>query len=173
MTAVPTGPRPAVVAIIAAIADNGVIGRDNALPWRLSDDLRRFKALTLGHPVIMGRLTYESMGRPLPERRNLVLSATPGYLAAGATVLPGLSDALAATADADVAFILGGRRLFSAALPIADRLYLTRVHAQVEGDVFFPELAADAWRIEQASHHPADARNEYPYSFEDYVRVSH
>ncbi len=162
--------RPRTIAIIAAIADNGVIGRDNALPWRLSDDLRRFKALTLGHPVIMGRLTYESMGRPLPGRHNIVLSRTPGFATAGVEVHRSLVDALAAVADAETAFILGGRRLFDDALAVADRLYVTRVHADVAGDVYFPDLVRDEWRLERCVRHEADERNEYAFTFEDYVR---
>ena len=169
MTDVPTA-RPGTIAIIAAIADNGVIGRDNGLPWRLSDDLRRFKALTIGHPVIMGRLTYESMGRPLPRRHNIVLSGTPGFAAAGVEVCRGLGIALAAVADAEIAFILGGRRLFDEALTLADRLYVTRVHADVDGDVYFPELTLGQWRLERSARHEADERNEHPFTFEDYVR---
>jgi len=162
--------RPRAIAIIAAIADNGVIGRDNALPWRLSDDLRRFKALTLGHPVIMGRLTFESMGRPLPGRHNIVLSRTPGFAAAGVEVHGELSDALAAVADAEIAFILGGRRLFEAALSLADRLYFTRVHAAVDGDVYFPDVMLTDWQLERSSRHEADERNQYAFTFEDYTR---
>jgi len=162
--------RPRTIAIIAAIADNGIIGRDNGLPWRLSDDLRRFKALTLGHPVIMGRLTYESMGRPLPGRHNIVMSRTPGFAPAGVEVHHDLTDALAAIADAELTFILGGRRLFAAALPLADRLYLTRVHAEVDGDVYFPELALDEWYLKRSARYEADERNEHAFTFEDYVR---
>lgn len=165
-----TAAQPRTVAIIAAIADNGVIGRDNQLPWHLSDDLRRFKALTLGHPVIMGRLTYESLGRPLPGRHNIVLSRTPEFAAVGVEVHRELGDALAAVADADIAFILGGRRLFDAALALADRLYVTRVHAQVNGDVYFPDVTLSEWQLERSTRHEADERNEYPFTFEDYVR---
>ncbi len=165
-----TATRPRTVAIIAAIANNGIIGRDNDLPWRLSDDLRRFKSLTLGHPVVMGRLTYESMGRPLPGRHNIVLSRSPGFAAAGVEVRGELVQALAAVADAEVAFILGGRRLFAAALPLADRLYLTRVHAEVDGDVYFPELALSEWHLERSARHEADERNEHAFTFEDYIR---
>jgi dihydrofolate reductase len=162
--------RPRTVALIAAIADNGVIGRDNALPWRLSDDLRRFKRLTLGHPVIMGRMTYESMGRPLPGRHNIVLSRRDDFVVDGADVYASLEVALTAVADAEIAFVLGGRQLFEAALEFADRLYLTRVHAEVPGDVFFPELRAAIWTLERSTRHEADARNEFDYTFEDYVR---
>ena len=168
-----TGPeatRRSSIAIIAAIADNGVIGRDNDLPWRLADDLRRFKALTIGHPVIMGRLTYESMGRPLPGRRNIVLSRTPGFTAEGVEVHSELGAALAQVAEVETIFILGGRRVFKAALPLADRLYLTRVHAAVSGDVYFPDLKPGEWRLERSSRQEADDRNEHAFTFEDYVR---
>jgi dihydrofolate reductase len=167
-----TGARPPSVAIIAAIAENGVIGRDNELPWRLPDDLRRFKRLTLGHPVIMGRLTYESMGRPLPGRHNIVLSRQPEFAAEGVTVCTSMEEALEAVADGEMAFVLGGRQLFEVALKLADRLYLTRVHAKVEGDVRFPAMTVTDWRLERAERHPADDRNDFDYSFEDYVRES-
>lgn len=158
------------LAIIAAVADNAVIGRDNDLPWRLSEDLRRFKALTLGNPVIMGRRTFESMGRPLPERRNIVLSTTPGYGAPGIEVYGSLDEALAAI-DGGLAFILGGQRLFAEALPRADLLYLTRVRASVEGDVTFPDYDRSQWRLTATDEHPADERNEYRCTFETYERA--
>lgn len=157
------------IAIIAAVADNAVIGRDNDLPWRLSEDLRRFKALTLGHPVIMGRRTFESMGRPLPERRNIVLSGTPGYRSPGIEVYGSLDEALAAIGGGLV-FILGGQRLFAEALPRADRLYLTRVRAHVQGDVTFPDFDPAEWRLTATDEHPADDRNEYDCTFETYER---
>ncbi len=163
--------RPPHVAVIAAVADTGVIGRDNDLPWRLSDDLRRFKRLTLGHPVVMGRRTFESMGRPLPGRQNLVLSRDPEFQPPDVEVHPSLGGALAAVADAEIVFVLGGRQIFAAALEIADRLYLTRVHADVAGDVYFPDYDRSRWNLEHSSEHEADERNEHSFTFEDYVRA--
>lgn len=128
------------LSLIAALAANGVIGAGNALPWRLPEDLKRFKALTLGHPVIMGRKTFESIGRPLPGRRNIVLSRRPEYFAAGCIVAHDLESALAAAGDADELFVIGGGELYREALPLADRIYLTIVHGEAQGDVLFPEL---------------------------------
>jgi len=158
------------LAIIVAVADNGVIGRDNDLPWRLRDDLRRFKALTTGHTVIMGRRTYESIGRPLPDRRNIVLSRNADFAPAGVEVFQDLDSALAAAASEARVFVLGGRGVFAEALPHTDVLHLTRVHAEVDGDVYFPELELAAWVLEHSERHPADEHNEHPFSFADYRR---
>ncbi len=132
------------LAIIAAIAGNGVIGRDNTLPWHLPDDLKWFKRNTLDHTVIMGRHTYESIGRPLPRRRFIVVSRNPAFAADGVVAAPSLSAALAAAGQDDI-FIIGGAALFREALPLADRLYITRIHAEVAGDVYFPDLDIEEW----------------------------
>jgi len=147
-----------------------VIGIENRLPWRLRGDLARFKAVTMGHPLIMGRLTWESIGRPLPGRRMLVVSRTPGYAAEGATLLPSLDAALAACAGEDEAFVIGGARLFAAALPIADRLHLTIVEADVAGDTFMPAIDLDRWHERQRTAYPADEANEHPCTYLVYDR---
>lgn len=136
--------RPELV-IIAALARNGVIGRDNALPWRLPEDLRHFKETTLGHPILMGRKTWESLGRPLPGRRNIVISRDAAYRADGAEVVAGIDDAIARCTGAARVFLIGGAELYRQALPHADRLLLTEIDAEFAGDAFFPPLAADAW----------------------------
>lgn len=153
------------VSLIVAAADNGIIGRNGHLPWHLPDDLQRFKAVTLGHAIVMGRLTYESIGRPLPGRRNIVLSRDHDYHAAGVEVAGSLDDALASAADEEQVFIIGGAALFIEALPIVDRIYLTRVHAAVEGDVSFPNLDAKRWRLVSEEHHAADAAHRHAFSF--------
>lgn len=127
------------LSIIAAMTERRVIGRENKLPWHIPEDLRRFKAITLGHPVIMGRRTFESIGRPLPGRRNIVVTQTPDYTPSGVQIAPGLEEALALCPPGEgERFVIGGARMFTEALPLADRLYLTFVHRDFEGDVYFP-----------------------------------
>ncbi len=134
------------IALIAAMAENRVIGRENALPWRLSGDLQHFKSLTMGKPVIMGRNTYESIGKPLPGRLNIVITGDTAYAAPGCRVAHSVEQALAAARDHDEVMIIGGARLYEQMLQRADRLYLTLVRAEVEGDTLFPRLEHGAWR---------------------------
>lgn len=156
--------------LIAAVARNGVIGRDNAIPWRIPGDLPRFKRITLGHPVIMGRRTWESLGRPLPGRRNLVISRTPGLALAGAEVFASLAQALAACADATEVFVIGGTEAYREALPRAQRLLLTEIDADVDGDAHFPRFDRAHWREVQREEHPASADNPLPFAYVDYER---
>ncbi|HEY3395718.1 MAG TPA: dihydrofolate reductase [Lacipirellulaceae bacterium] len=162
------------VSIIAAVAENGVIGRDGNLPWHLSADLRRFKQLTMGHTVIMGRRTWESIGRSLPGRRMVVVSRQPGYHvdAQGIEVAASLDDALkrAAALGDDEAFVIGGETLFKEALPRADRLYYTSVRANVSGDVYFPDVEWSQWRLIESVDSPANEKNDYPSTFKIYER---
>jgi dihydrofolate reductase len=129
-----------IISIIAAMAENRVIGRDGRIPWHLPADLERFRDLTLGHSLVMGRKTYESIGRPLPGRRTIVLSRQPGLAIQGADVAPNLSAALALCAGEAEVFICGGAAVYAEALPIADRIYLTVVHGDTGGDTFFPPI---------------------------------
>ncbi len=151
------------LSIIAAVAENGVIGRDNALPWHLPDDLKWFKNLTTGHTIIMGRKTFESIGKPLPNRRTIVLTSQPD-LVAGVPAAPDLPSALELARDEREVFVIGGAAVYRAALPLAHRLYLTRVHSSVAGDVMFPELDRDKWRQVSMEKHPADERHEFPFT---------
>lgn len=153
-----------------AVADNGVIGRDNQLPWHLPADLKRFKALTLGHAVIMGRRTFESIGLALPGRRNLVLSRDPEYSAPGIELFGSLTEALEGARQAGEVFVLGGAAVFAEALGHADRIYLTRVHAQVAGDTRFPELDPRLWRQVADEPHAADSDNPLAYDFQIWER---
>lgn len=165
--------RPSVhpsVAVIAAVAQNGVIGRAGQLPWRLRGDLQRFKQVTLGHPIIMGRRTWVSIGRPLPGRLNIVVTRQPAFDAAGAVVVHSLADALAAAAPAGEAFVIGGAELYREALPQAARLYLTTVQARVEGDTTFPPFDPAAWRRVRSEDFPADDQNEWPCRVEVWER---
>ncbi len=131
-----------IVSIIAAVASNGVVGRDGGLPWHLPADLRRFRELTTGHAVIMGRKTFESIGRPLPERRTIVISRSADFHAAGVTVANSLPAALALAAGEDEVFVCGGGEIYCQALPLADRIYLTRLDRPYDGDVRFPDIPA-------------------------------
>ena len=159
------------VRVIAAMSRNRVIGKGGALPWRLPADLRRFKHLTTGHPVIMGRRTYDSIGRPLPDRETIVISRDPGFRPAGAVVVVTLDAALAhADATGDV-FIAGGGQIYELAVPGADRLDLTIVHATLDGDTFFPTIDPADWTLADDERFEADDRHEYGYSFRTYLRV--
>ena len=153
------------LSIVVAIAGNGVIGKDGGLPWRLPADLAHFREITMGHPIVMGRLTHESIGRPLPGRPNIVVSSTPSYRAEGCQVISTL-DALGDISSKTGEFmIIGGARLYEESLAVASRLYLTEVHAEPDGDVFFPDYDRSAWKESAREFHQADDRNEYDYSY--------
>jgi dihydrofolate reductase len=158
-----------LVAVVAA-SDNDVIGRDNALPWHQPADLAYFKRVTMGKPILMGRRTFESIGRALPGRRNIVLSRT-GFTAAGVDVVPTLDEACALVAGEESLMVIGGAMIFDIAMPRTDHIHLTRVHCVVEGDVFLPKLNADEWREVAREERPADARNAYAMSFTELARV--
>ena len=150
-------------ALVVAKSRNGVIGRDNQLPWRLPADLAFFKRVTMGHPVIMGRRTYESIGKPLPGRLNIVVSANRGYEAPGCTVAHSLDEAYRAAGSAHQVSIIGGSALFEAALDEADVIYLTEVDADVDGDVYFPPFDRAAWRETELERHAPDERHAFPF----------
>jgi dihydrofolate reductase len=159
-----------VLSLIVAVAENGVIGARGALPWRLPDELAHFKRTTLGKPVLMGRRTYESLGRPLPGRANVVVSRDPKFSTHGAQVARDLDEAIGMHAAAPEQFVIGGASLYAEALPRAERIYLTRVHARPSGDVSFPELASGEWGESLVSEHPADARHAHAFSIYLLVR---
>ena len=162
-----------IVSIIVAMAENRVIGQGNAIPWHLPADLAHFKRLTLGHSLIMGRRTFDSLGRrPLPQRRNLIITRQAAYDAAGVGVFDSLDRALGACEGETEVFICGGGQLYKLALPLAARLYLTRIHAIVKGDVFFPELNLAEWELAEDEYRQADKQNACPFSFQLYLRKS-
>lgn len=134
------------ISLIVAVARNGVIGKDGKLPWHLPEDLKRFKALTMGHHIIMGRRTWESIGRPLPGRTPVVVTRNDSYTAPGAAVVHSLTEALASCTDDNEVFVIGGEEIYRAALPTADRIYLTAVDAEYAGDTRFPALVSEEWR---------------------------
>jgi len=160
------------ICLIAAMAANRLIGRNNALPWHLPADLKRFKALTTGHPVVMGRKTYESIGKPLPGRRNLVISRNAGYRAPGCEVVHSLDDALAACRGATEIFIIGGAELYRESLPRAHCLEFTEIHAEFEGDAFFPEFSRMQWREAAREIHGTEAGSAFRYDFVRYERAA-
>jgi dihydrofolate reductase len=158
------------IALVVAIADNGIIGRGGVLPWHLPDDLRHFKAVTLDKPVLMGRRTHEAIGKPLSGRRNLVMShhaAAVGSGHSGTEVefVPSLTAALQLVGPVAELCVIGGAQIYALALPVATRIYLTHVHAAVEGDVHFPLSYWGEWHEAERSEHPADARHAYAMSF--------
>jgi len=160
-----------IVAIIVALDEAGTIGRDGQLPWHLPDDLRRFKATTMGHVLVMGRRTCQSIGRALPGRRSVVLSRNPAYHApVGVEVARDFDVALARVADAERVFVIGGAAVYRIALARADELLVTQVHATVPGNVRFPTVDWDAWSLVEDEFHPADARHTLAFSFRRFIR---
>jgi dihydrofolate reductase len=148
-----------------------VIGKSGGLPWRLPRDLQHFKRITVDHTVIMGRKTFAEVKRPLANRRNVVITRNPEFRPHGVTVVPSLAEALALGATEDEVFVIGGGEIYRLALPRADRIYLTVVHALVEGDTFFPEFEGSAWVVESEEDHPSDDKNQYAMTFRTYVRL--
>lgn len=148
----PATPEPRVY-LVVAVASNGIIGANGQLPWSLPEDLRHFKRITMGHPVIMGRRTWESLKKPLPGRENIVVTRTPGYEAPGASVARSLEGALALCLDRPLAFVIGGSQLFAESLPIAAGLVMTEIHRDYDGDTWFPEYDRSRWKETQRERH--------------------
>ncbi len=159
------------VSLIVAMSENRVIGQAGQLPWRLSSDLRHFQRLTMGHHLVMGRKTWESIGRPLPGRTSLVLTGLPDYRAPGACIVRDLPSAVQAANGDEEVFVIGGGQIYREALPLVDRIYMTLVHAYVDGDTVFPELDAQTWYVaERSARYPSDQKNQYEHSFLIYQR---
>ncbi len=159
---------PSHIAIIAAIANDHVIGLDNTLPWHLPEDLKRFRALTMGHHIIMGRKTYESLGRLLPGRTTVIVTRQPDYRVEGAKVAGSLHDAIRACDGDDEVFVIGGAEIYREALQLADRLYLTEIEAVFAGDAWFPQFDRDEWQERGRERHTSG--DGWPYSFVNYER---
>ncbi len=154
-----------IVSLVVAWAENGVIGKDNQLPWRLPADLRYFQQLTTSHTIVMGRKTFESIGKPLPNRRSIVITRRRDFHADGVDVARSLDEALAMAGGEDEVFIVGGAEIYRAALPLTDRMYVTVVHASPEGDVSFPPFDKNDWTIVESERCEPDERNALAYSF--------
>lgn len=156
----------AKLSLVVACSRNGVIGKENGLPWRLPNDLRRFRAITYGHPVIMGRKTFESIGRPLPGRENIVISRNPSFASEGVRVVRSLEDAIEPFAGRDQElFVIGGAEIYRLALASAWRIYLTSIEADVEGDAYFPDWESKKFRLVSDEPHPADDQHAFAFRF--------
>jgi dihydrofolate reductase len=160
------------LSIIVAASENNVIGVGNELPWRLPDDLRRFKALTMGKPVVMGRKTFASIGKPLPGRLNIVISHQQGMVIEGVVVVGSIEAALGAARPAEEVMVIGGAQIYRQALPRTTMIYMTRVHTQTAGDAYFPALAREDWREIDSELHPADDRHACAFTFLRLERIS-
>jgi dihydrofolate reductase len=160
-----------IVSLVLAMSENRVIGRDGGLPWHLPKDLQHFKQVTVDHTVIMGRKTFDEIKHPLANRRNVVISRNPEFQPRGVTVVPTLNEALALGATEREVFVIGGGEIFRLALSRADRLYLTVVHATVEGDTYFPAFDATAWALEDEERHEADEKHAFAFTFRTYSRI--
>ena len=159
-----------MISIVVAASTNNVIGVQGELPWRISDDLKRFKQLTMGKPIVMGRLTWESIGRPLPGRHNIVITRQAGFSADGADVVASPAAALEVSGDAEEVMIIGGGQTYDLFLPKAGRLHLTRVHTEIAGDAFFPAIDDDHWELVNSSSYEASDVNEFDFEFRTYER---
>ncbi len=164
------------ISLIAAVAENGVIGRDNDMPWHLPDDFAFFKRKTSHHPIIMGRKSLESLGKPLPNRTNIVITRNLDFTADGVTVVHTLDDAVAeakkATGTTNEIFVIGGAEIYKLALPIATTLYLTEIHQTYEGDTHFPAFDKHEWQEISRRPHPADERHKVAFDFVEYERIN-
>ncbi|MFN2162650.1 MAG: dihydrofolate reductase [Candidatus Promineifilaceae bacterium] len=161
-------PERPLVSFVVAMDRNRLIGKGSGLPWRLPDEIRRFKAITMGHPVLMGRKTYETIPqkfRPLPGRTNIILTRQKGYEAPGCIVVHSMEEALSAVSPEEELMVIGGSQLFNALLPVVDRLYLTEIDGQYEGDVYFPELNMTQWSEVAREEHPRDDRHDSSFVF--------
>lgn len=159
------------LSIIVAISANNAIGKDNQLLWHLPADLKHFKEITTGHTIIMGRKTYDSIGKPLPNRRSIVITRNPDLKIEGVEVVTSLKAAIELCKSDDEAFIIGGAEIYQQALPFTTHIYLTRVHQSYEADAFFPELDQTTWNEINSASHPADEKNKVAYSFSTLERV--
>jgi dihydrofolate reductase len=154
------------ISIIVAASTNNVIGMDGGLPWRLPEDLRRFRQLTIGKPIVMGRVTHESIGRKLPDRTNIVLTSDPYYPAPGCLVATRIDQALAYAGDAEEVMVIGGGRVYEIFLPMSDRIYLTRIRAVVDGDAYFPDIDRDEWTVRSKEDFPVSDDRDYGFSIQ-------
>lgn len=161
-----------MISLIVAMTQNSVIGKDGDMPWRMSDDLRRFKKITMGHHLLMGRKTFDSIGRALPGRTSVVISRSAIYDDPDIRVARSLDEAIEIAAADDEIFVTGGAQIFELALPKIERIYLTRIHCTLDGDTFFPKVDWERWRLIDEQHGVADAKNQFDYSFQTYDRKS-
>ncbi|MGZ9674872.1 dihydrofolate reductase [Flavobacterium sp. GNP001] len=160
-----------MIIMIAAVAENNALGKNNDLLWHLPNDFKRFKAVTTGHHIIMGRKTFESFPKPLPNRTHVIITRQKDYTAAGCIVVSSLEEALSVCPANEDVFIIGGGEIYNLALPIADKLDLTKVHHTFEADAYFPEIDPKQWKLTNSEHYSKDEKHQYDYSFESYERI--
>jgi len=160
-----------MISLILAIGKNNEIGFGNKLPWHLPDDLKRFRDITRGHTVIMGRKTYESIGRLLPERKNIIITRDKNYKVAGATMVSSIEEAIKETENEEEAFVIGGGEICKLALPYAKKMYLTHVDTSLPADSFFPQFDINDWKIVKEEFHPRDAKHKFDFTFKIYEKI--
>lgn len=161
-----------MLTIIAAAAENNALGKNHGLPWHLPDDFKRFKKLTTGHPIIMGRKTFETFPKPLPKRKHIVITRKKNYPATGCVPVGSLQEALSECKNDEQIFVIGGGEIYKIAMPMVDEIELTRVHTQVEADTFFPEIDKNTWKLEKEIFHPVDEKHAYAFSYLTYKRIN-
>lgn len=159
-----------MIVMIAAVAENNALGKNNELIWHLPNDFKRFKAITTGHHIIMGRKTFESFPKPLPNRTHVVISRQKNYAPEGCIVVDDIEKAIAVCPKNETIYIIGGGEIYKQAIIFADQLDITRVHHQFEADVYFPEINPDIWKLTSETFHPKDEKHLYDYSFQTFVR---
>jgi len=159
-----------VISMIVAMADNRAIGKDNQLLWHLPDDFKHFKSVTMAKPVLMGRKTYQSIGKPLPGRRNIVITKDLTFAADGVTVVNSIEAALSAVEQVDEVMVIGGASFYQQMLPLAEKLYVTQVHHSFDADTFFPKIDSERWRVVETVEHAADEKHAYCFTFMTYQK---
>ncbi|HEY0091931.1 MAG TPA: dihydrofolate reductase [Flavobacterium sp.] len=159
-----------MIVLVAAASENNALGKNNDLPWHLPADFKRFKSITAGHSIIMGRKTFESLPGILPNRRHIVITRQQGYHPEGCIIVDSLNNAIKLVPETEDAFIIGGGEIFKMSMAIADKIELTRVHAEIEGDTFFPEIDPKTWQLDFEEFHPKDERHIYDFTFQTFSR---
>lgn len=159
-----------MITLIAAVAENNALGKDNRLLWHLPDDFKRFKSVTTGHHIIMGRKTFESFPKPLPNRTHVIISRQENYQPEGCIVVDSLDKAIAACPKNEETFIIGGGEIYKQSIAIADKLDITKVHHSFEADTFFPEIDLNEWKLTASEFHPKDEKHQFDFAFETYLR---
>lgn len=159
-----------MITLIAAAAENNALGKDNAMLWHLPDDFKRFKEITTGHYIIMGRKTFESFPKPLPNRTHVIITRQKGYTQEGCIVVDSMENAIAACPKEEDIFIIGGGEIYNLGMPFADIIELTRVHDSFEADAFFPEINRNEWELISEEYHPADEKHKVDFSFQTFAR---